>query len=87
MLEPGFYGLIDIASERTVLFMPRLNEIYATFMGELETLEQVRVKYDVEEVHYNDEVMDRAISAGFNWLSCRLLAFWMGYMSMRFTRW
>jgi len=57
VIEPSFYGSINIDSGKAILFMPRLDEVYATFMGELETLEDVKRKYDVDEVHYSDDVI------------------------------
>lgn len=54
--EPGFFGTVNVTSKWTTLFVPRLPEEYATWMGKLLTCEDVRQQYDVDEVKYVDEV-------------------------------
>lgn len=54
--EPGFYGAVCVGSGRSVLFMPRLPEEYATWMGKLLTPTQVASTYKVDEVYFNDEI-------------------------------
>jgi len=34
--EPGFYGVIDIHTGHTILYMPRLPEEYAVWMGKIQ---------------------------------------------------
>ena len=36
----------------SVLFIPHLSEEYATFMGHIQTTEEVRQSYQIEEVFY-----------------------------------
>ena len=54
--EPDFAGMINISSGETVLFMPRLPEEYATFMGKINSSEEVCALYGVDQCHYIDEV-------------------------------
>jgi Xaa-Pro dipeptidase len=56
VLEPDFYGAIDVDTGRSILFMPRFSENFAIFMGELSSPKEMKVKYDVEEVRYADEM-------------------------------
>ena len=42
MLEPDYYGAIDVATGRSVLYQPRLDENYAIIMGHIPTPEEVR---------------------------------------------
>jgi Xaa-Pro dipeptidase len=53
--EPDYAGAIHIDSGLTILFIPRLPEDYATFMGHILTVEEVRQIYCVDEVMYIDE--------------------------------
>ncbi|XP_030369453.1 xaa-Pro dipeptidase [Scaptodrosophila lebanonensis] len=54
--EPGCYGLLDIKKSRAILFVPRLPEEYETWMGPLLTLEHFKTMYEVDEVHFVDEL-------------------------------
>ncbi|XP_050040083.1 xaa-Pro dipeptidase [Dermacentor andersoni] len=56
--EPDYLGAVDVAQGRSYLFMPRLPASYAVWMGRLPTLEDVRARYGVDEVFYNDAVGD-----------------------------
>lgn len=58
VLEPDFYGAVDLASGRSVLYQPRLPEDYAIIMGAIPTPEEVRDRYRVDEVRYVDEMPD-----------------------------
>ena len=35
VIEPGFFGVLDVDSEQAFLFTPRLHESYLVWMGEL----------------------------------------------------
>ena len=50
VLEPDFYGAIDIQSGRSILFMPRRSEEYATVMGHVMTCDEAKEAYKVDEV-------------------------------------
>ncbi len=57
--EPGFFGAIQVGSGRSVLFMPRLPEEYAVWMGRIYPPEHFLAAYEVEEVRYVDELPGR----------------------------
>jgi Xaa-Pro dipeptidase len=54
--EPGFFGVIQVGSGRSVLFIPRLPEEYAVWMGRIHPPEHFRGEYEVDEVRYVDEL-------------------------------
>lgn len=54
--EPDCFGAVDVNSNRSVLFVPRLSEEYAVWMGKLHTTDDFKRKYMVDEVHYTDEI-------------------------------
>lgn len=56
VLEPDFYGAIDVESGASYLFMPRLPAEYATWMGHVPTCDEVREAYRVDHVYYVDEM-------------------------------
>jgi len=56
VLEPDFFGAIDVATGRSVLYQPRLDENYAVIMGHIPTNEEIRERYQVDEVMYVDEM-------------------------------
>ena len=56
VLEPDHYGAIDVNTGRSILFIPRLPEDYATVMGHIATTEEVRQSYQVDLVYYTDEI-------------------------------
>ena len=43
-------------SGRSLLFVPKLPDSYAIWMGRLSTLQDLKDKYEVEECHYVTEV-------------------------------
>lgn len=57
VLEPGYYGTVEIKTGKSTLFVPRLPSSYAIWMGPLLTLDNIKNKYLVDEVHYIDEVL------------------------------
>lgn len=54
--EPDFYGTIDLVSGKSCLFVPKLDESYAVWMGRLHSLDDFRNRYEVEEVYYTEQV-------------------------------
>ncbi|XP_021807054.1 xaa-Pro dipeptidase [Prunus avium] len=54
--EPGFYGAIDIATGKSVLFAPRLPAEYAVWLGEIKPLSYFKERYMVCSVYYTDEI-------------------------------
>uniref|UniRef100_A0AAG5DET8 Xaa-Pro dipeptidase n=1 Tax=Anopheles atroparvus TaxID=41427 RepID=A0AAG5DET8_ANOAO len=57
--EPGCYGTVEVKSGRCTLYVPRLPEEYAVWMGSLLGLEDFKKKYDVDAVFYVDEIQQR----------------------------
>ncbi|XP_014205223.1 xaa-Pro dipeptidase [Copidosoma floridanum] len=56
--EPDCYGALDLDSGAAILFFPRLPDEYATWMGRLFSLEELRQRYSVDEAYYVDEILD-----------------------------
>lgn len=56
MREPGFFGLVEVNTGSSLLFIPRLPEEYATWMGPIPTPDDVTEKYGVTETYYVDQV-------------------------------
>jgi Xaa-Pro dipeptidase len=62
--EPGFYGALDVDSGRATLFMPRLPQSYAVWMGRIHDPAHFQGLYGVDEVRYVDEMPDALRKAG-----------------------
>ncbi|KAF0294986.1 Xaa-Pro dipeptidase [Amphibalanus amphitrite] len=56
VLVPDCYAAIEVATGRTTVFYPRLDEVYATWMGRLLQPDDVKAQYEVEDVKYVDEL-------------------------------
>ena len=56
VLEPDYFGAIDVSTGNSFLFIPHLPEDYATFMGHISTPEEVCTMYKVDSVYYLDEM-------------------------------
>ena len=54
--EPLFYGAVEVATAKALLFMPRLPEEFAVWMGRLHNTDDVKKMYSVHEVHYVEDV-------------------------------
>jgi Xaa-Pro dipeptidase len=54
--EPGGYGIINVDTGRSTLFVERLPESYQMWMGKHKTLEDFKAIYEVDEVRWHDEV-------------------------------
>ncbi|KAK1365306.1 xaa-Pro dipeptidase-like [Heracleum sosnowskyi] len=54
--EPGFYGAIDIATGKSLLFAPRLPTEYAVWLGEIKPLSYYKERYMVDLAFYTDEI-------------------------------
>lgn len=61
-LEPGCYGVIDVDTGKSTLFVPHLPPDYAIWMGPLLSKEDLRKKYCVDEVAHVHEVKFSLIS-------------------------
>src|SRR4029450_7581377 len=53
--EPGFLGAVEVDSGKATLFMPRLPESYAVWMGRIQPPEYFREHYGVDDARYADE--------------------------------
>lgn len=56
VVEPGFFGAVEVEKGRSILFIPRLSEESEIWMGKALTTDEVKEKYQVDEVYYVDEV-------------------------------
>jgi Xaa-Pro dipeptidase len=56
VLEADCYGAVDVDSGQSILFIPRLPQEYATWMGEIHQPEHFQKKYDLDRVCYTDEI-------------------------------
>jgi len=54
--EPDFFGAIDIATGKSVLFMPKLADAYKVWMGEIRQPAYFKDLYRVDEVKYVEEM-------------------------------
>ncbi|KAK7811853.1 hypothetical protein U0070_024116 [Myodes glareolus] len=55
VIESGCYGVIDVDTGKSTLFVPRLPPSYATWMGKIHSKEHFKEKYAVDDVQYTDE--------------------------------
>lgn len=56
VLEPGCYGVVEVDSGKTHLFVSRLPSEYEIWSGPILTLEEFKQKYAIENVHYTEQV-------------------------------
>lgn len=56
--EPDFYGLIDISSKKSYLFIPKLPEEYAVWMGKIQPPEFYRNLYAVDNAFYIEDLVE-----------------------------
>ena len=57
MRESECYGAIEVDTGKAILFFPHLSQEYATWMGTIHSLDHFKNKYQVDQVHYTDEVV------------------------------
>ncbi|KAG8193287.1 hypothetical protein JTE90_003774 [Oedothorax gibbosus] len=56
VLEPDCYGAIEVCNNHSHLFVPRLPQEYAIWMGTLHGLEYFKKRYGVDEVHFVTDI-------------------------------
>eukprot|EP01147_Barroeca_monosierra_P001263 gene1263-4472_t len=54
--EAGMAGLVDIDNNKSIIFIPRLPEAYAVWMGKIQPPATFVEKYGVDEAFYVDEI-------------------------------
>jgi len=54
--EPGCYGVVNVTNGHTTLFVPRLEDDYATWLGRLWTSNDFKNRYGVDDVKFVDEL-------------------------------
>ncbi len=54
--EPDFFGAVEVASGRSILFAPRLPAEYAVWMGRIKEPAEFREAYGVAEVRFVDQL-------------------------------
>lgn len=62
--EPDCYGSVHVASGRSTLYVPRLPDSYAVWMGAIKPLSWWQGTYGVDEVRYVDELSSSLKEAG-----------------------
>ncbi|XP_017783851.1 PREDICTED: xaa-Pro dipeptidase [Nicrophorus vespilloides] len=58
VLDAGCFGAVVIKTGKSLLFVPRLPDSYAVWMGPLLTLDDFKNKYKVDSVYYVDQLAD-----------------------------
>lgn len=56
--EPDCYGVIEVGTGRSTLFIPRLPDVYRVWMGEIKAPSWFQSTYSVDAVRYVDEVAE-----------------------------
>uniref|UniRef100_H3CBZ2 Xaa-Pro dipeptidase n=1 Tax=Tetraodon nigroviridis TaxID=99883 RepID=H3CBZ2_TETNG len=56
--EPDCFGAVDVDSGKSVLFVPKLPESYAVWMGRIHPKEHFKDKYAVDEVFYTCDIAE-----------------------------
>lgn len=54
--EPGYTLLIDPHRNEETLFVPKLTQEHAVWLGHIPDLKEARERYGIEDVRYNDEL-------------------------------
>lgn len=56
--EPDFYGVVRVSDGRTTLFAPKLDKEYEVWMGPIATPDEIKKRYEVDEVFYTNEMVN-----------------------------
>lgn len=57
--EPDCFGAVRVKDGASILFVPRLPDEYAVWMGKIAPLESYKTRYAVDEVYYVDELVEK----------------------------
>ncbi|KAK9826336.1 hypothetical protein WJX74_010185 [Apatococcus lobatus] len=57
--EEDYFGAIDLRTEQTILFMPKLPEAYAVWMGHIHGPQHMKERYAVDDVFYTEEMPNK----------------------------
>ena len=56
VVEPDCFGAINVDTNRSILFVPKLPDSYKIWMGEIHSLSHFKEKYAVDDVQYTCDV-------------------------------
>ena len=56
VIEPDFYGAINVENGESILFIPRLPPSYVAWMGKIKETDEFKQIYHVDHVYYVDEL-------------------------------
>ncbi|CAF0996440.1 unnamed protein product [Rotaria magnacalcarata] len=56
VIEPDFYGAINVQNNESMLFIPRLPSSYVAWMGKIKETDEFKQIYHVDHVYYADEL-------------------------------
>jgi hypothetical protein len=63
VVEPDCWATIELPSGRSTLFVPRLDDEYAVWMGELRAASEFGAQYRFEDARYVDELQEAVQTA------------------------
>lgn len=55
--EPDCFGLVEGQTGKSVLFVPKIPESYAVWLGSIPTLAQIKERVQIDEVRYVDDLV------------------------------
>jgi len=85
VLEPDFYGSINVITEKSALFVPKLPDEYATWMGAIPSRDDLKMKYNVDYVYYSNDIANIFLNSNKNCKPTLLLLHGMNTDSGKFT--
>ncbi|CAF1157602.1 unnamed protein product [Adineta steineri] len=56
VIEPDFFGVINVHNGESILFIPRLPSSYVAWMGKIKETDEFKKIYHVDHVYYVDEL-------------------------------
>lgn len=56
--EPDCFGVINVETKKSILFIPKLDDAYRVWMGEIHSLLYFKDKYSVDDVQYTCDIVD-----------------------------